>query len=305
MTTVHLFQQFPEVRESYRRRFRHVLVDEYQDTNHAQYALIHQLCADAMEETVGRGRRAGGSRARRRADGRRRRRPVDLRLPGRQHPQHPRLRAGLPQRHVDPAGAELPLHPDDPERRQRGDRPQQGPQAQAALVRRGQRRGHRGLRRRRRARRGAVRLRGDRQAHRRRRRQAVRRRGLLPHQRPVACVRGGVHPRRHALQGRRRGALLRAARGPRRARLPADAGQPGRRDLAAPGAQHPAARHRRPRRGGGPGVRRARADHLLGGAAGVRPTPRASPPGRCGRSRASSGWSRSSSRWSTRASGPT
>jgi DNA helicase-2/ATP-dependent DNA helicase PcrA len=49
MTTVHLFQAFPEVRETYRRRFRHVLVDEYQDTNHAQYALIHQLCADSME----------------------------------------------------------------------------------------------------------------------------------------------------------------------------------------------------------------------------------------------------------------
>ena len=50
MMTVHLFQTFPEVRETYRRRFRHVLVDEYQDTNHAQYALIHQLCADPMEE---------------------------------------------------------------------------------------------------------------------------------------------------------------------------------------------------------------------------------------------------------------
>src|SRR3954468_19029093 len=50
MFTVHLFQQFPEVRETYRRRFRHVLVDEYQDTNHAQYAFIHQLCADPMEE---------------------------------------------------------------------------------------------------------------------------------------------------------------------------------------------------------------------------------------------------------------
>jgi len=44
MTTVHLFQAFPEVRETYRRRFRHVLVDEYQDTNQAQYALVHQLC---------------------------------------------------------------------------------------------------------------------------------------------------------------------------------------------------------------------------------------------------------------------
>jgi len=50
MTTVHLFRAFPEVRETWRRRFRHVLVDEYQDTNHAQYALIHELCADSMEE---------------------------------------------------------------------------------------------------------------------------------------------------------------------------------------------------------------------------------------------------------------
>jgi DNA helicase-2/ATP-dependent DNA helicase PcrA len=52
MITVHLFQAYPEVRETYRRRFRHVLVDEYQDTNHAQYALIQQLCADSMEEVV-------------------------------------------------------------------------------------------------------------------------------------------------------------------------------------------------------------------------------------------------------------
>lgn len=49
MTAVHLLQAFPEVRETYRRRFRHVLVDEYQDTNHAQYALVHQLCADDPE----------------------------------------------------------------------------------------------------------------------------------------------------------------------------------------------------------------------------------------------------------------
>ncbi|MFY0409070.1 DNA helicase PcrA [Solicola sp. PLA-1-18] len=44
MLTVHLFQAFPDVRETYRRRFRHVLVDEYQDTNHAQYALVRELC---------------------------------------------------------------------------------------------------------------------------------------------------------------------------------------------------------------------------------------------------------------------
>jgi DNA helicase II / ATP-dependent DNA helicase PcrA len=43
MVTVNLFQAIPEVAEQYRRRFRHVLVDEYQDTNHAQYVLIREL----------------------------------------------------------------------------------------------------------------------------------------------------------------------------------------------------------------------------------------------------------------------
>jgi DNA helicase-2/ATP-dependent DNA helicase PcrA len=43
MATVHLFQSHPHVAEAYRRRFRHVLVDEYQDTNHAQYMLVKEL----------------------------------------------------------------------------------------------------------------------------------------------------------------------------------------------------------------------------------------------------------------------
>lgn len=41
--TVRIFQEHPQVTEYYRRRFRHVLIDEYQDTNHAQYVLIHEL----------------------------------------------------------------------------------------------------------------------------------------------------------------------------------------------------------------------------------------------------------------------
>ncbi|MCQ9353326.1 DNA helicase PcrA [Corynebacterium sp. 153RC1] len=41
--TVRIFQQHPQVTEYYRRRFRHVLIDEYQDTNHAQYVLIKEL----------------------------------------------------------------------------------------------------------------------------------------------------------------------------------------------------------------------------------------------------------------------
>ena len=52
MTTVHLLQAFPDVQETYRRRFRHVLVDEYQDTNHAQYVLIRELCDDETDLMV-------------------------------------------------------------------------------------------------------------------------------------------------------------------------------------------------------------------------------------------------------------
>jgi DNA helicase-2/ATP-dependent DNA helicase PcrA len=43
MTTVNVLQAFPDAAEHYRRRFRHVLVDEYQDTNHAQYVLVREL----------------------------------------------------------------------------------------------------------------------------------------------------------------------------------------------------------------------------------------------------------------------
>ncbi|MDR2723489.1 MAG: DNA helicase PcrA [Cellulomonadaceae bacterium] len=47
MTTVNLLQAFPAVAEHYRRRFRHILVDEYQDTNHAQYVLVRELVGGA------------------------------------------------------------------------------------------------------------------------------------------------------------------------------------------------------------------------------------------------------------------
>ena len=47
MTTVNMLQAFPAVAEHYRRRFRQVLVDEYQDTNHAQYVLVRELVGPA------------------------------------------------------------------------------------------------------------------------------------------------------------------------------------------------------------------------------------------------------------------
>ena len=62
--TVNALELFEEVRERWRRTFRHVLVDEYQDTNHAQYRLLQLLACRARQP-----------------DGRRRRGPV----PGRGH----------------------------------------------------------------------------------------------------------------------------------------------------------------------------------------------------------------------------
>ncbi len=50
MRTVELLQTFPDVAEHYRRRFRHVMVDEYQDTNHAQYTLVRELVGKAGGE---------------------------------------------------------------------------------------------------------------------------------------------------------------------------------------------------------------------------------------------------------------
>ena len=41
--TVAVLQNFPQIAQYYRRRFRHIMVDEYQDTNHAQYVLVREL----------------------------------------------------------------------------------------------------------------------------------------------------------------------------------------------------------------------------------------------------------------------
>jgi DNA helicase II / ATP-dependent DNA helicase PcrA len=50
MRTVELLQTLPDVAEHYRRRFRHILVDEYQDTNHAQYVLVRELTTPLAQD---------------------------------------------------------------------------------------------------------------------------------------------------------------------------------------------------------------------------------------------------------------
>ncbi len=105
------------------RRFDHVLVDEYQDTNALQAAIL--LGAQAG--------RAGAHRGRRRC-------AVDLRLSRRDRAQHPRFPEQLrAARRGDHARAELPLDRADPRRRQRGHEPrprrlQQEPVLGAALA---------------------------------------------------------------------------------------------------------------------------------------------------------------------------
>src|SRR5213596_2606779 len=73
--TVDVFERFPEALERWRKAFRYVVVDEYQDTNHAQYRLVQLLAGE--QEPFRRGRSG----------------PVHLRLPRSRHPQHPRVRA--------------------------------------------------------------------------------------------------------------------------------------------------------------------------------------------------------------------
>ena len=48
--TVAVLQAFPQIAQYYRRRFRHILVDEYQDTNHAQYVLVRELVGTAASQ---------------------------------------------------------------------------------------------------------------------------------------------------------------------------------------------------------------------------------------------------------------
>ena len=78
--TVELFELNPDVLESYTGRYVHVHIDEFQDTNIAQYVLAEQW------------RLAPSQHLRRR-----RPRPVHLSLARRRHPQHPQLRARLPR----------------------------------------------------------------------------------------------------------------------------------------------------------------------------------------------------------------
>ena len=196
----------PDVLEHYQQRFKHVLVDEYQDTNTVQNELVLLLAAGAPQRLR-----------------RRRRRPVDLPLPRRRHPQHPRVRGRVPRRHGRRARAELPVDADDPRRRQRGHRQQ--PRAAS-------RRSCGPTRARRHASSATtpttssdeaqwVAARDRPQLHDGGDAPLGRHRRLLPDQRPEPGARGALMRVGHPVQGRRRHPLLRPTRDQGRPRLPA------------------------------------------------------------------------------------
>ena len=118
MRTVNVLELFEDVRRRYRERFRWVLVDEYQDTNHAQYRLLQLLAGEDGNLTVvgDEDQSVYGFRG------------ADVRNILEFENDFPDARGGQ-------ARAELPLDPDDPRRRQRGDRPQHRPPREAPLDR--------------------------------------------------------------------------------------------------------------------------------------------------------------------------
>ena len=181
---------------------------------------------------------AAARRRARQPDRGRRRGPVDLRLPRRRHPQHPRLRAT-----TSPSATVVKLEQNYRstqtilDGRQRGDRAQPRPRPRStsgptsAGASRSQRRRARATSTRRRA--GSpARSSGWSTS----RACAATSRGLLPDQRAEPGARGHPGPLRAALPGDRRHQVLRARRDQGRDRLPAAARQPGRRGLASRGS---------------------------------------------------------------------
>ncbi len=232
-----MLQAFPQIAQYYRRRFRHVLVDEYQDTNHAQYMLVRELVghADARDPAAVP--------------------PAELCVVGdadqsiyafrgatirnieefeRDYPDATTILLEQNYRStqtiLNAANAVISRNTGRREKRLWTD------SGEGELIV-----GYVADNEHDEARFVAEEI--DALAD-RRRDQLLRRRGVLPHQQLVAGAGRGVHPRRHPVQGRRRRALLRAQGDSRHRRLPAGAGQPRGRGEHAPHPEHPAPRHR-------------------------------------------------------------
>ena len=212
MRTVNVLELFEDVRERYRERFRWVLVDEYQDTNHAQYRLLELLAGEDGNLTVV-GDDSQSIYGFRGADYR------NILEFESDFPEAEVVKLEQNYRStqtiLSAANAVISHNRTNREKNLWTD---------AGRGREDHRR-----RARRRARRGALRRRRDRGAGRQRGDRARRDRGLLPDQRPQPGAGGHPGPLRAALPGDRRHQVLRAGRDQGRGRLPAPARQPRRR----------------------------------------------------------------------------
>ena len=235
MTAVHLLQAFPEVAEQYRRRFRHVLVDEYQDTNHAQYVLVRELVGTRQRRTVEGDLVKPASSTPELA-------PAELCVVGdadqsiyafrgatirnilQFETDYPDARVILLEQNyrstqtiLSAANAVISRNPDRKPKRlwtDSGDGPRSSATSPTTSTWRPSSSRRRST--------GSATKPG----------QVWRRGGVLPHQRAVPGPGRGVRPGRAALPGRRRRPVLRAAGDPGRARLPAHRGEPGRLSVA-------------------------------------------------------------------------
>ena len=115
--TWRLLEENPPVREEYARRFEYVLVDEFQDTNLAQYELLRHLASYHQNFFV-----VGDEDQ------------SIYRWRGADYRNVLRFEEDYPKARKDPARAKLPLHPDRAGCRHRCDRPQPPPHAQAPAL---------------------------------------------------------------------------------------------------------------------------------------------------------------------------
>ena len=172
MLTVEVLERFPEARERWQKAFRYVLVDEYQDTNHAQYRLL-QLLAGEHRNVCAVGDPDQSIYAFRGADIR----------------NILEFEQDFGEVRDDRARAELPLDERDPRGRERGHLEQPRAQAEEPLVRARRGRARARRRGRGRARRGALRRLRDRAARRRGARAPPRSRSSTGRTRSPACSR--------------------------------------------------------------------------------------------------------------------
>ena len=228
MRTSQLFREHPDVLASWRRRFGHVLVDEYQDTNPVQNALVLQLAEEHRQVTV-----VGDS-----DQSVYKFRGADIRNILEFEEAFPDATVIVLEQNyrstqsiLDAANAVISKN--------------SSRKPKELWTDRGKRREDRPLPRRRRSRRGPVRGQRARQAARPRPPAVGRHGGLLPHELDVACGRRVPRSRRHSLQGGRRHPLLRPSRDQGRHRLPACDRQPDRRGVGQADHQHTQARRRR------------------------------------------------------------